>query len=88
MIPNGDNFICKIDVKNTSEQKLTVNLTGVISSMQYTGEVKMLIKRQKFEEVEIDAETSMSIYMSFFVYLTSYLFLSLFLSLFLDFLGA
>ena len=61
VIPNGENFTCIVEVKNTSKQRLTINLTGVIKSMQYTGQDKMLVKRQKFENLEIDVETSMFI---------------------------
>ena len=63
IIPNGENFTCIIDVKNTSKQRLTINLTGVIKSMQYTGQDKMLVKRQKFEKIQIEAGTSMFILM-------------------------
>jgi hypothetical protein len=40
-------------VKNKSRETLTVNLTGVISSIRYTGAVWSLVKNQKFENVEI-----------------------------------
>ena len=58
IILNGDEFTLVIDVKNTSKRKLTVNLTGVISTILYTGEVKTLIKRQEFEGIKIDAGKS------------------------------
>ena len=57
-ILNGDDFTLVIDVKNTSKRKLTVNLTGVISTILYTGEVKTLIKREEFEGIKIDAGKS------------------------------
>ena len=63
VIPSGENFTCIVDVKNTSKQRLTINLTGVIKSMQYTGQDKMLVKRQKFEKIQIEAGTSMFILM-------------------------
>ena len=44
---------------------MTVNLTGVISSIQYTGEVKMLVKRQKFDRIEIDAGKGMQVFLMF-----------------------
>ena len=33
--------------------------------MQYTGQDKMLVKRQKFKKLQIDAETSMFNYLYF-----------------------
>jgi hypothetical protein len=54
----GKPVSCVINVKNQSKERLTVNLTGVISSIRYTGAVWSLVKRQKFENVEIGGEKS------------------------------
>lgn len=68
VIPSGENFTCIIDVKNTSKRNLTINLTGVISSMQYTGQAKLLVKRQKFEKLEISAGKSIFLLFVFFLF--------------------
>ena len=49
----GKSVSCVINVKNKSKEHLTVNLTGVISSITYTGAVRSLVKKQKFENVDI-----------------------------------
>jgi hypothetical protein len=54
----GKPVTCVINVKNKSKESVTVNLTGVISSIRYTGEVWSLVKKQKFEDVEIDGGRS------------------------------
>ena len=54
----GKPVTCVINVKNKSKESVTVNLTGVISSIRYTGKVWSLVKKQKFEDVEIDGGRS------------------------------
>ena len=49
----GKPVSCVVNVKNKSKENLTVNLTGVISSIRYTGAVWSLVKKQKFENVDI-----------------------------------
>lgn len=49
----GKPITCKVHVKNKSQKDLTVNLTGVISSIKYTGFVWSLVKKQKYENVKI-----------------------------------
>ena len=49
----GKPVTCKIKVTNKSNKDLTVNLTGVVSSIKYTGFVWSLVKKEKFENVKI-----------------------------------
>ncbi|CAB4006660.1 -glutamine gamma-glutamyltransferase 4 [Paramuricea clavata] len=49
----GKPITCVMNVKNKSKESVTVNLTGVISSIRYTGDVWSLVKKEKFENVEI-----------------------------------
>lgn len=58
IIPNGDDFKGIIVVKNTSQRNLTVNVTGVIRSVMYTGETKHLLKSKKSENIAVGAGES------------------------------
>lgn len=54
MIQNGTDFSCTVQVRNTAQRTSTVNITAVISTIEYTGKMKALVKRVKMENVEVD----------------------------------
>ena len=55
MIQNGTNFACTVHVRNISDKSSTLSLTTIASTMEYTGKMKALVKREKLENITVAA---------------------------------
>ncbi|XP_028401879.1 protein-glutamine gamma-glutamyltransferase 4-like [Dendronephthya gigantea] len=54
MIQNGTDISCTVQVRNTAQRASTVNMTAVISTIEYTGRIKALVKRVKLEDLKVN----------------------------------
>ncbi|CAB3997664.1 -glutamine gamma-glutamyltransferase Z [Paramuricea clavata] len=55
MIQNGTDFTCTIHLRNISHQTSIVNVTVVVTTIEYTGRMKALVKRVKLENITVSA---------------------------------
>jgi hypothetical protein len=55
MVQNGTDFACTVNVKNTSQKSSTLSITTIVTTMEYTGKMKALVKREKLENITVDA---------------------------------
>lgn len=62
VIENGKDFICTVRIRNISHQTSTTSVTAVVSTMEYTGKMKALIKIEKFENITVPAGEGIFLY--------------------------
>ena len=55
MIENGTDFACTVNVRNISDKNSTLSVTAIVSTMEYTGNMKALVKREKLENITVAA---------------------------------
>jgi hypothetical protein len=62
MIQTGTDFTSTVDIRNTSHQNSIVDVTIIVTTMEYTGRMKALVKREKLENITVAPGESTSNY--------------------------